>query len=331
VRPSTGGDSWWFEPVVLSKIFWLRVIVYLYIPVDVALGQSWVRGHARSDAQLYRPLLVSRILHLPTPTLTSATWLAVLLVAAAVVAATGWRTRWTGTLVAILYLAWMLVAMSYGKVDHDRLAFLVTLAVLPTIGAAGARNQRRSPAAGWALRCIQIAVVLTYFYAAWAKIRFGGLDWPTGAILERALLRRSTPLSHWMINQPHLLVPMQFAMILMELSSPLILLARSERARAAVAVVLWGFHITVFIGVTIIFLPHCVAISSFLPLNRLSDVRDRVSARWRPQRPAPIEPNLCAPNQRAPDPDPGSRPVQVGAANGTSPPPVATRVDPARN
>ena len=261
--------SWLFEPVPLARIHWLRILVYGFIPIDILLNQSWIRGHTRTGRDLYHPLLISRMLHLPTPTYTSATVLAIALTICAVLAATGWRPRVTGTTVAVFYLAWMLIAMSYGKVDHDRLAFLVALAVLPSVPATGRRDQRRSAAAGWALRCIQVAVVLTYFYAAWAKIKFGGWDWPTGAILERAILRRGTPLSDWMIDRPQLLVPMQFAMIAFELASPLVLLARSDRARSRAVGLLWGFHLTVFAGVTIIFLPHCVAILAFLPLEHL--------------------------------------------------------------
>jgi hypothetical protein len=266
--------------------------VYGFVPIDVLLTQSWVRGHTRSGSDLYHPLRLARLLHLPTPTLTATTGLAVALVVAALLAASGWRPRSTGTLVAVLYLVWMLVAMSYGKVDHDRLAFLVALAVLPTVAASSAHDRRRSPAAGWALRCIQVAIVLTYFYAAWAKIRFGGWDWPTGATLERALLRRSTPVSGWLVDRPSVLVPLQFAMISFELTSPLILLARSDRARTVVAGLMWGFHLTVFAGVTIIFLPHCVAICAFLPLEGVTPVMDRLRRRTRskPRRTAQPQP-----------------------------------------
>ncbi|MCW2525475.1 MAG: conserved rane protein of unknown function [Pseudonocardiales bacterium] len=268
-------EAWLYEPVPLARVFWLRIIVYGFVPIDVLLTQSWVRGHTRSGSDLYHPLQLARLLHLPTPTLTTTTVLAIALAVSALVAATGRRPRVSGSAVAVLYLVWMLVAMSYGKVDHDRLAFLVALVVLPTVPATSAHDRRRSPAAGWAMRCIQVAIVLTYFYAAWAKIRFGGWDWPTGATLERALLRRSTPVSGWLIDRPAFLVPMQFAMIGFELASPLILLARSDRARTAVAGLMWGFHLTVFAGVTIIFLPHCVAICAFLPLERMTPAGDR--------------------------------------------------------
>lgn len=272
--------GFWFEEVPLARVAWVRAIVYCYIPIDVLLSQSWVRGHARHGGQLYRPLLIARVFHLPAPTLSSTTALAWVLALTALVAAAGWRPRVTGTVVGLLYLLWMLAAMSYGKVDHDRLTFLVALAVLPTVGTARFRDRRTSAAAGWALRCVQVAAVLTYFYAAWAKIRFGGWDWPTGAVLERALLRRSTGLSHWMINRPELLVPMQFAMIGFELSSPAILLARTDRARTVVFAGLISFHLAVFAGVTIIFLPHCVALCAFLPLEQAPACWRAVRTRW---------------------------------------------------
>jgi len=258
---------WWFSPVPLSRIALLRVIVYLYVPIDVLLAGSGVRAHARLGRTLYHPLHASRLLHLPAPTTTAVTIIEVSVVVAALVAATGRAPRLSGGVAGALYLCWMFIAMSYGKVDHDRFAFLVALAVLPTVGRARLSDTSRSQAAGWALRCVHIAVVLTYFLAAWAKIRFGGWDWPTGATLERALLRRKTEFSSWLLDKPEILVPMQFAMIIGELSSPLVLLARTDRARTFVAFGMWGFHLMVFAGVTIIFLPHCVAIAAFLPLE----------------------------------------------------------------
>jgi hypothetical protein len=279
--------SWFFESVPRGRIAVFRVLIYLYIPIDVLVSGGWVRSHAELGRTLYQPLRVSQWLHLPVPTHGSVVTIEVLVIVAALIAATGRAPRITGTAVAVLYLVWMLIAMSYGKVDHDRFAFLVALAVLPTVGTARARDRSPSEAAGWALRCVQIAVVLTYFLAAWSKIRFGGWNWPTGAILERALIRRHTFLSDWLIDRPHLLVPMQFAMIGGELLSPLVLLARSDRTRTAVACGMWSFHLAVFAGVSIGFWPHCVAIASFVPLERAwTGLGDRIRRRPEPVRPA---------------------------------------------
>jgi hypothetical protein len=264
---------WWFRPVPLARIAVFRVIAYLFIPIDVFLTTAWVRAHAGVPTQWYDPLLIGRLLHLPTPTHTVVMVVQWALIVAALAAATGRAPRLLGTAVFLLYAEWMVIAMSYGKVDHDRIAFLVALAVLPTIGRAHFRDRRRSEAAGWAMAAVFVAVMLTYFLAAWAKIRFGGWDWPTGATLTRAVVRRGTMFSEWTLDVPYLLPAAQWLMIGFELAAPLILLVRSDRARIALVLFLIGFHVMVYAGVGIIFLPHCVAILSILPWERLTERR----------------------------------------------------------
>ncbi|HEY0508055.1 MAG TPA: MFS transporter permease, partial [Blastococcus sp.] len=194
--------------------------------------------------------------------------------------------RLLGTAVFLLYLEWMVIAMSYGKVDHDRVAYLVLLAVLPTIGVARWRDRRSSEAAGWAMAAVLVAVMITYFLAAWAKIRFGGWDWHTGSTLVRAVMRRGTPLADWTLDFPVLLTALQWVMIGIEAAAPLMLLVRSDRARVVLVSLLIGFHLTVFAGVAIIFLPHCVAILSLLPWERLPALRARL--RRAPVRGTPV-------------------------------------------
>jgi hypothetical protein len=189
----------------------------------------------------------------------------------------------------------MVIAMSYGKVDHDRYAFLVALAVLPTIGRARWRDRRSSEAAGWAMAVVLVAVMLTYFLAAWAKVRFGGWDWPTGSTLTWAVLRRGTDLATWTLEVPGLLVAAQWAMLVLEFAAPLMLLARSDRARVALAVFLLGFHLMTFAGVMIIFLPHCVAILSLVPWERLPEAGRRLGARVGLGDPPQVQPAGAAP------------------------------------
>lgn len=263
---------WWTEPLPLARVAAFRVLAYLFIPVDVLLTTAWVSWHADVSTDLYQPLIVGNLLNLPLPTHAFVVGLKWSLIAAALLAATGRAPRLLGGIVFVLYFEWMVIAMSYGKVDHDRFAFLVALAVLPTVGVARWRDRGRSEAAGWALRCIQVAVMLTYFFASWAKIRFGGWDWVTGATLTRAVIRRGTDLADWTLDVPNLLVGAQWLLFSLELLSPLILLARSDRARMAVVTFLIGFHVITYAGITIVFLPHVVAILSMLPWERLRRV-----------------------------------------------------------
>jgi len=290
----TGWD-WWFRPVPLARIAVFRTIAYLFVPVDVFLTTAWVRAHADVPTEWYAPLTIGRLLPLPTPTPAVVVVVQWALVLAALAAATGRAPRLLGTAVFLLYFEWMVIAMSYGKVDHDRIAYLVALAVLPTIGCVRWRDKRSSEAAGWAMAAVFVTVVLTYFLAAWAKMRFGGWDWATGATLARAIVRRGTVLSDWLLETPGLLVGAQWAMLALEFAAPLVLLVWSARARVALVVFLVGFHLAVYASVAIIFLPHCVAILSILPWERLPEVPRRLRSPTGGERPAEVSPAGAAP------------------------------------
>jgi hypothetical protein len=268
--------NWWFRPVPLARIAVVRTLAYLFIPVDVFLTTAWVKAHSAVPTEWYQPLTIGEVLPLPIPTSTVVHVVQWALVLSALAAATGRAPRLLGAAVFLLYFEWMVIAMSYGKVDHDRVAYLVLLAVLPTIGVARWRDRRPSEAAGWAMAAVLVAVLITYFFAAWAKVRFGGWNWPTGSTMVRAVLRRGTVLSDWMLAYPVLLTAVQWAMITFEFLAPLMLLVRSDRARVALVAFLLGFHLMVFAGVTIIFLPHCVAILSILPWERAPELRGRL-------------------------------------------------------
>lgn len=271
-RPAGAVGRWFTSPVPLGRIAAFRTLVYLFVAADLVVFTPWVRLHADVPGTLYQPLLIGRLLPLPTPGWLLTTVLFWVLLAAALLAATGRAPRLLGWLVFALYLEWMLVAMSYGKVDHDRFDLLVALAVLPTVGAARHGDTTRSEKAGWALRCTQLAVVATYFLSSWAKFRFGGLEWLTGATMARAVLRRGTELVEWSTHVPHLLVVVQFLIVAFELTTPIVFLLRGRWYYLQVAL-MYAFHLMVFAAVTISFVPHLIAMTSFLPLERVRPVR----------------------------------------------------------
>ena len=260
--------SWLFAPLPVARVALLRLLVYAFVPVDVLLTTPWVAEHGDLPASSYAPLLVGRLLHLPTPTPLVVTVVEVALLLAAVAALTGRAPRLLGAAVFVLYAEWMVIGMSYGKVDHDRFGYLVALAVLPTAGAAAVRSRERSGSAAYALRCVQLAVVATYFLSAFAKLRFGGTGWPNSGVLTWALLRRGHDLALPLLDHPGLLVAAQWGILLMELGSPLLLVV-PERWRQAGVAGLVGFHVMTFATIGIIFLPHLVALAALLPLEHL--------------------------------------------------------------
>jgi hypothetical protein len=312
---SRGGrrPPWLFEPVPRGRVAVFRTLVYLFVAADLVWFTRWAHDHDAVSARLYHPLLVTRLLHLPTPTPTLVSVLYAALLPGALVAATGRLPRLAGWTVFALYLEWMVIAMSYGKVDHDRFGLLVALAVLPTAGPARHRDRTLTERGGWALRATQLAVVATYFLSAWAKLRFGGPQWLVGATLARAVIRRGTWLAEGLPSVPGLLVAAQFGIMALELCSPLVFVLRPRLRYLAVAG-FYLFHATVFATITISFAPHLVALASFLPLERLA-------RRWRRRGGAgPERPEQTA-DEPAPDPT-GASPA------GSAPRPGRTAVPP---
>ncbi len=74
-----------------------------------------------------------------------------------------------------------------------------------------------------------------------------------------------------------------YALMLLELVvAPLLLVRwREQRVTWGLAGLFVGFHLMTFSMVTIIFLPHCVALLAFLPLERLIPTPAPASGRRR--------------------------------------------------
>lgn len=284
--------SWLLPVMPLGRVAALRTLVYAFVFVDVFRWSSLVRAKGDLDLDLYQPLRIARLLtFIPEPTHLVVEVCYWSLLVLAPLAATGRLPRLLGASVFLLYGQWMLIAMSYGKVDHDRFAMLIALALLPTVGRARHGDLRGSQAAGWALRVIQLAVIATYFLAAWAKMRFGGLEWLTNATLAWAILRRGTSFSTWLLAYPVLLQALQVGIVAFEAASPVVFVV-GERWRRRLVAGLYGFHVVTGLAITITFTPHLVAMTCFFPLERLRPV-EALRRRWPGRGPAGSGPGLA--------------------------------------
>lgn len=262
---------WLFEAVPKGRVAAFRTLIYLFVALDLVWFTPWVRSHASIPGAFYQPLWIGRVLHLPTPTPLLVHAIFWTLIPVALAAATGRAPRVLGWAVFALYSEWMIIAMSYGKVDHDRFGLLIALAVLPTAGRARHGDEEMTERGGWALRMTQLAVIATYFLSSWAKLRFGGLGWLTSATLERAVIRRGTPLTDLLTASRWPLLLGQFGIVAFELSSPVVFFVR-QRARYWIIAFFYCFHLMVMATITISFAPHQAAMSSFLPLEKVRPI-----------------------------------------------------------
>jgi hypothetical protein len=270
----------WFVPSMPeARVAILRVFVYLVAVVDVLVFVDDVIPKAQLGAG-YSPLALARLLHLPAPTTALAYTLQAVIVVGCIVAATGRLPRLAGYPVAAAFAWWVLLGMSYGKVDHDHLALLVALAVLPSAGRCRIGGSDHNRAAGWALRCVQLSVVATYLLSALTKVRgTGWIGWPESAVLAWAFVRRPNPVNAVLVAQPAVLIAMQWTVYIAEWLSPLALFLRG-RALAVIVSFWLVFHAMTFALMGIHFLPTAVCWAAFMPLEALpSALRRRRAGR----------------------------------------------------
>ena len=276
--------NWLMPDVPLARVALLRRAVYAFVIIDVLLLHTSGYYHGWADPAWYRPLLLGQLLHLPAASVPLVELLRWGCLAAAAVALAGRLPRLAGAAVAVTWIWYQYVAFAYGKVDHDRADFVVALLVLPTVAAATAVDRRRSEAAGFAVRAIQLTAIATYFLSAWAKVRFGGIGWVNSATMVRAVVRRGTWLGDQLLQVPWTLHAFQWVLITAELLSPLIFVV-GERWRRRMVFAWYLFHASVYATITIAFWPHLVMMVAFLPLE---EYRDRfVSWFRRPRRGSP--------------------------------------------
>jgi hypothetical protein len=275
----------WFAPVLPeSRVAILRTVLYAFVLLDIHL---FVRDPIplSRHPELYSPLLLARVLHLPPPSVPLTVTLYVILLIGCGVAAANRLPRLAGFVVAAAFTWWTAIGMSYGKVDHDHMALVVALWVLPTVGVIAGRwrAEQASAQAGWALRSIQIAVIFTYFLSALTKIRSGAwslTSWPESSILLWAIIRRPNGLGQFLIPYPGLLRAMQWFAFVAELASVVVLWLRG-RALLLAALFWMGFHVFTVTILYIHFAPTAICWLAFAPLERFGPWLRRVVARRR--------------------------------------------------
>jgi hypothetical protein len=298
----------WFMPVVAeSRVAILRTVLYLFVIIDIHLVVRDPIPLSRNP-ELYQPLLIERLFHLPPPSVPLTVTLYLILVVFCLVAAANVLPRLAGGVVAAAFTWWTAIGMSYGKVDHDHLALVVALWVLPTVGVIAERwrSVERSAQAGWALKCIQIAVISTYFLSALTKIRSGGwsvTSWPESSILLWAIIRRPHGLGQFLLPYPELLHVMQWLSFTAELTSVVVLWLRG-RALLAAAVFWMGFHAFTLAILYIHFAPTAICWLAFAPLERFGPWLRGVKARRRER--------ASRRSTRHPVPVPSDQPVDSG-------------------
>ncbi|NLA34815.1 MAG: hypothetical protein GX868_03895, partial [Actinobacteria bacterium] len=205
-------ESYWYEAVDMTRLRYFTRIVFAALLYTIWKVDYWGPTHAWAPREMYQPIAIARLLHIGPPTETSMPLLQAVLTAsliAGILLARPTEAAWnrvaarvTNLVVFLAFGLWNIWSFSWSKVDHDRLVPTVAIAVLcvvPAVGVGPARN------VGWALRSIQVILVLTYPLSAISKLQKSGWFWLNSAVFTRAIIRRGTEFGQFLMNHPTLL------------------------------------------------------------------------------------------------------------------------------
>ncbi|WP_435298484.1 hypothetical protein [Timonella sp. A28] len=261
--------NWCFPALPLARIAVFRVIIYSFVIWDIFNLTNDVVGHSYAP-EFYDPTWIGRNLPFPNPDPTLALIMQWALVASCVIAASGFLPRIAGWSVAILFLAWMENSQGFSYVSHDHMALIVATWVLPTVGRAKFLDTRKSQAAGWALRVVQVSTVFTYFGSVFSKIASNGSfwAWPNSAVFTWAFMRRGSDFITWTLEYPPLLKAAQWGLYIIEIISPVVFWLRG-RWQYAFIFLFFIFHLATFLALGIHFLPTVVCWLAFFPLEMI--------------------------------------------------------------
>jgi hypothetical protein len=263
----------WFEPVAPARLDALARVAYGVVLFMVFRNDDFAINHGYAPRSFYKPVAVARLLHIPAPTHPMLVVVEIVIAAACIVGFTRRAPRATAFVVLVAFGLWISWAFGFGKVDHDRLTILVAFAAFACTPRTGPDVEEKT---GWCLRLIQVVFVLAYPFSAITKLRLAGLRWPESAVFARAIIRRGTPMGHWLLTPPILLQVGQWAFLGFELFA-VVAIVKPGKVRNVALVGILFLHLFTWSTIGISFVAHTTFLLAFLPLERWSPwVRTRL-------------------------------------------------------
>ncbi len=282
-----------------TRLAAVRIAVVLFALISLVAEGGTYLGLGTRAAATFEPVGVLRGLGQPLP---AGAWYALLtlLSGSGLLFLVGRWARVSGPLFALSLLVATTYRSSWSMLFHSENLVVMHVGVLALSRSCdayswGGRAPRRDSAAyAWPLLLLGAITTATYFVAAVAKLRIGGLAWVTGDVLLHQVgwdnLRKAelgvgfSPFASTLLRWPQLFPPLAAGALLLELFAPLALLGpRIGRVWAACA---WCLHlgIAAVMWITFAYPLVGVAYASFFPCER---VVEGARARWAARRGLP--------------------------------------------
>ena len=136
-------NRFWFDPIPASRVGLLRIWLFGFTFLDVLLRKEASVALGDTPRLFWRPVGATWLLEevdIGPPNTWQIAAVQVVLASAALLAAIGYRYRFTAPVAAVLYLYWQSLGQSWGEMKHARVTLVLALLFLCLVRA----EQRRS-------------------------------------------------------------------------------------------------------------------------------------------------------------------------------------------
>jgi len=299
-------DGFWYRPVPVGRVAVLRIVLAGYAILSVA-QISPLADRASADGMFFAPLPWLRVLGIPRPGALPLTVLNVVLVLALVGAVLGIAARASLWTAAVGYTLAFAHHYSFGNISHGVIPVIVALTALAVAPSGEAwalgpwlrdRRAARSapsaedPLASWAVRVIQVALVLFYLAGAWAKVVRTGPGWAWSGALDAAVIAEGSSVGHRLAGHPAALHALALAGFVFEATAFMLLSRRPIRHLWVAAAVC--FHLGAHVLMRLDFTGMLLCLLAFYPLEQLPPLVGRLT-----RRATMRVPNLSTPQRGA--------------------------------
>lgn len=279
----------WFEPASptnlgVCRMLFFTATLWQYGPVDFSV---WA---AVSDA-FWLPVPLFRDLHLAVAPAGVLQALQIVWKASLVLAAIGYRTRWSTAAAFVFGLYLLGLPQNFGKTHHMDTVVVITLGVLAlarcgdgvSVDARQRQAEGPTPASGeytWPIRFVWVLLALVFFGAGFSKVRHNGLTWILSDNMARIMAEQGTRWSEALARFTWICQLLAASAVVLEISAPLALVSRWARRLLVPGLFLMQVGIQVIMALK--FKPFLVCYLFWVPWDRvrtwITAQRLRVSA-----------------------------------------------------
>ena len=238
-----------------SKIahFWVYGSVLYYMNDFAQVYKFWYQYK-----EMYEPILLLKLLHIPLVSNDFLMVLFALFVIACISSMMGIFLRLNTVIVALLFVLFQGWNYSFGKINHG-FAPLTYIAILLAVQSFVAFDNRKTM-----LQLIRVTIVSCYLMAGLEKLFISQLNWISSTTFSTYLLQHPTDIGLWILKSEFLCVLLPTCALIIQLGFVLILFYPKLKNWILISGILFHFGTVAMFGISSYFHPWIITYVFFI-------------------------------------------------------------------